>query len=139
MLAKPFFASIAVIILLPLLIFIVNAALSYFLGMETLNENNIDKLMHLLGGLSVTISSAGVLWHLVRRQIILLQDKKVHYFLVFGFLCFVVISWEILEYIIIFPIAPEYVTYSDTVTDMFCGLVGGLLGVFVIWRLNRVT
>ena len=75
--------------------------------------------------MSVFISIAGVLWHLVHREIITLQDENLFHFLVFGFLCFAVISWEIFEYLF-FPIFQEN-PYSDTITDMICGLIGGLL------------
>jgi hypothetical protein len=91
-------------------------------------------MLHIFGGMSISISTSGILWHLVRRKIIVLQDKNVFRFLVFGSVCFAVISWEIFEYIL--PIDPEYLTYSysDTIIDMICGLIGGLLGLFFVRR-----
>ena len=71
-------------------------------------------------------------WAHTYRKIIDLQDENVFRMLTYGFLCFVVISWEILEYIV--DIGPEYLTYSDTVTDMICGLIGGLFAIFFIRR-----
>jgi len=129
---KPFYSSLVIIIWLPLLIFFLNIFLTIILGMKTFDENRIDKVLHLLGGVSISLSAAGVLWHLIRRQIIELQDVNVFRVVVLGFACFAVISWEILEYIV--PYAPEYWTYSDTITDMICGLIGGLLALFFIRR-----
>jgi hypothetical protein len=100
--------------------------------MKSLDEHRIDKLFHVVGGMSISISTSGVLWHLVHRKIIVLQDKNVFRFLVFGSVCFAVISWEIFEYFL--PFDPEFLsfTYSDTIFDMICGLIGGLLGLFFV-------
>ena len=127
---KPFYSSIKVIVLLPILIFFLHMILVILLGMKTVDENRIDKVFHILGAVGIYLSGAGALWHLVRRKIIDLQDANVFRMFVYGFLCFVVISWEILEYIV--DIGPEYLTHSDTVTDMICGLIGGLFAMFLI-------
>ena len=134
---KPFYSSIATIVFFPLVVFVINGILVSLFGMETLEEKKIDNILHGFGGVSVCLSSAGVLWHLVRREIITLQDKYVFHFLVFGFLCFVVIGWEVLEYIVhiyIFPENRHLVGYSDTVIDMVLGLVGGLFSMFFVRR-----
>ena len=109
------------------MIFFANEILASLFGVRTLDENKIDNIFHELGSVSVYLSSAGVLWHLVRREIITLQDENVFRFLVFGFLCFVVIGWEILEYIVLHPF--EFLTYADTISDMICGLIGGLFAM----------
>ena len=129
---KPFYSSIKVIVLLPILIFFLHMILVILLGMKTVDENRIDKVFHILGAVGIYLSGAGALWHLVRRKIIDLQDANVFRMFVYGFLCFVVISWEILEYIV--DIGPEYLTHSDTVTDMICGLIGGLFAMVLIRR-----
>ena len=100
--------------------------------MESYDGNGIDKLFHVLGGASVSISVAGVLWNLIDLDIIELRDTLVLRFLVFGFLCFAVISWEIFEYLF-FPIFQDN-PYSDTITDMICGLIGGLLAMLFFRR-----
>ena len=94
----------------------------------------IDNIFHLFGGMSVSISTAGILWHLIQRKIIVLQDAKVFGFLVFGFLCFVVISWEIFEYIVFYPM--EYMIYADLIVDMIFGLIGGSIALFFGIRIN---
>ena len=128
---KPFYASLTTIILMPMVVFVVNAFLIFFLGMTIIEEHRIDKILHILGGLSISFSAAGVLWNLIQRNLVTLQDKYVSVALVFGFVCFTVISWEILEYIVI---DHKHLTYSDTVTDMICGLIGGLFAIPYIRR-----
>ena len=102
------------------------------LGIKTVDENRIDKVLHILGAISINFSIAGILRHLLRRKIIELQDANVFRILVFGFVCFAIISWEILGYVL--EIGLEYGTYSDTVTDMICGLIGGLFAMCTIQR-----
>jgi hypothetical protein len=125
---KPCYSSIKIIVLLPLLVFFADMIYKYFFGEETYNVYMIDNIFHLLGGMVISTSTAGVLWHLIQRKIIVLQDAKVFCFLVFGFLCFVVISWEIYEYIVLYPM--EYMTYADLIVDMICGIMGGLISLF---------
>ena len=134
MIDRPFYSSIKIIIVAPLLVFSANIVLIIILGMESYDGNKIDKLFHVLGGASVSISAAGILWNLKDLDIIELQDMLVLRCLVFGFLCFSVISWEILEYVLLPPIFSEYLTYTDTVTDMIFGLTGGLAAMFFIRR-----
>ena len=106
----------------------------YIFGDETYNVYMIDNLSHLFGGMSISISTAGVLWQLLRRKIIVLQDEIVFRFLVYGFLCFVVISWEIYEYIVLYP--DKYMTYADIIVDMICGLIGGLIALLFCIRIK---
>ena len=124
---KPCYSSIKIIVLLPLLVFFADMIYKYFFGEETYNVYMIDNIFHLFGGISISISTAGILWHLIQRKIIVLQDAKVFCFLVFGFLCFVVISWEIYEYIVLYPM--EFMTYGDLIVDMICGLIGGSIAL----------
>ena len=124
---KPFYSSITIIVLLPLAVFLINGILMFVVGTRTLVEYKIDNVIHVFGGASICLSSAGILCHLMRRQIIMLQDENVFCFLVFGFLCFVVIGWETLEYVILYP--HEFLTYTDTISDMICGLIGGLFAI----------
>ena len=108
---KPLYSSITTIILLPLMVIFISFALHYFLGPRIIVENRIDKVFHVLGGLVISFSIAGVWWHLFHREIIVLQDIIIFRLLVFGFLCFVIISWEILEYIV--DCEPIYLTHSE--------------------------
>ena len=129
---KPLYSSITTIILLPLMVFFINIAFIYFLGSKSINGNMIDKVLHILGGVIISFSIAGIWWHLFHREIIVWQNIIIFRLLVFGFLSFVVIIWEILEYIIDFE--PIYLTHSDTITDMICGLIGGLLAMLFFRR-----
>ena len=131
---KPYFASIKIIVLIPLIVFFGQIVYKYFFGDETYNLYMVDKIFHFVGGVGISISSAGVLWNLLRREIIVLQDEIVFRFLVFGFLCFVVISWEIYEYIVLYP--DKYMTYADLIVDMICGLIGGLIAFLYFIRIK---
>jgi hypothetical protein len=133
---RPFYAVPMLIVLPPLLIFILNVCLILLFGMKLMDDYMIDKLLHVLGGVSISYSFAGILWHLIRRNAITLQDQTVYRAVVFGFLCFVVIAWEVFEFIIAFK--AEFLTYSDTITDMICGLIGGAL-VCSVLRLEPVN
>ena len=131
---KPYFASIKIIVLIPLIVFFGQIVYKYFFGDETYNLYMVDKIFHFFGGMSISISTAGVLWHLIHREIIVLQDEIVFGFLVFGFLCFVIISWEIYEYIVFYP--HKYMTYTDLIVDMICGLIGGLITLLFLIRIE---
>ena len=133
-LEKPYFASIKIIVLMPLIVFFGSMVFKYIFGDETYNLYMVDKIFHFFGGIGISISSAGVLWNLLRREIIVLQDEIVFRFLVFGFLCFVVISWEIYEYIVLYP--DKYMTYADIIVDMICGLIGGLIAFLYCIRIK---
>ena len=119
---------------MPLLVFFGAIVYGYIFGEETYNVYMVDKIFHFFGGVGISISSAGVLWNLLRRGIIVLQDEIVFRFLVFGFLCFVVISWEIYEYIVLYP--DKYMTYADIIVDMICGLIGGLIAFLYCIRIK---
>ena len=126
-LEKPYYSSIKIIVMIPLIVFIGAYVYEYIFGKETFNVYMVDKIFHIFGGIGISISTAGVLWQLLRRKIIVLQDEIVFGLLVFGFLCFVIISWEIYEYIFLYP--EKYMTYTDLIIDMICGLVGGLIAL----------
>jgi len=128
----PFYAHLAVILLPPLLVFFLSIISIIFLGIKTIDENEIDKLLHLLGGVSISFFGAGVLWNLTRRNIVELKDANVFRVIVFGFNCFAVISWEFFEYIL--DLFPAYLTYSDTIIDMMFGLIGGMVAIFFLRR-----
>ena len=121
--------------MMPLIVFIGAYVYEYIFGKESFNVYMVDKIFHILGGIGVSISTAGVLWNLLRREIIVLQDEIVFRFLVFGFLCFVVISWEICEYIVLYP--DKYMTYADIIVDMICGLIGGLIALLFCIRIKQ--
>jgi len=131
---KPFYSKIATIIFLLPLIFSLNIALAIIYGPETLDENGIDKVFHILGGVSISLSAAGVLWHLIHQNKIQLQDANVFRALVFGIVCFAVISWEVFEYFALFPLFSSVVSYSDTIIDMIFGLAGGLFAMYFVRR-----
>ena len=91
-LEKPYYSSLKIIILMPLIVFFGSIVYGYIFGEETYNVYMVDKIFHFFGGIGISISAAGVLWQLLHRKIIVLQDRIVFGFLVFGFLCFVIIT-----------------------------------------------
>lgn len=114
------------------MIFFANEILASLLEVRTLDKNKIDNIFQGLGGVSVYLSSVGVLWDLERRKVITLQDENVFRFLVFGSPCFVVIGWELLEYLVYYPV--YFLTYVDTISDMICGLIGGVFTMLFLRR-----
>ena len=130
---KPFYYSLKIIILLPLIVFFADIVFIYVFGVKTISVLKIDKILHFFGGLTISISTAGILCNLTYKRMILLQDEKVFRLLIFGILCFTVIVWEVYEYLVFHP--NEYLNYTDTISDMICGLIGGLFVMFFIRRL----
>ena len=45
-----------------------------------------------------------------------------------------IISWEIYEYIVLYP--EKYMTYTDLIVDMICGLIGGLIAFLYCIRIK---
>ena len=131
---KPYYSSIKIIVLMPLIVFLGAIVYEYIFGEENYNVYMVDKIFHFFGGIGISISTAGVLWQLLRREIIVLQDEIVFGFLVFGFLCFVIISWEIFEYIFLYP--DKYMIYADLIIDMICGLIGGIFSLLFCIRIK---
>jgi len=129
---KPLFASRLVIIYLPLVILVTSWLLTFFFGVKQLDRLFIDKLFHVIGGFSASMSVAGVIWHLDTRQLLVVNFTVVFYVLIYGCLSFIIISWEIAEYLLF----QEFMTYSDTISDMVFSLFGGLCALLAISRIN---
>ena len=125
---KPFYSSKTVIIFLPICIWLLYEIAVVVIRQKGIAENPLDKVFHFVGAVSMYFSAAGILWHLVQRKIIEVQDANVFRLLAYGILCFAVIGWEIMEYLGNI-IDPGELTNPDTVTDMISGLAGGLLAM----------
>ena len=125
---KPFYSSKTVIIFLPICIWILYEIGVVVIRQKGIAENPLDKVFHFVGAVSMYFSAAGILWHLVQRKVIEIHDANVFRLLAYGILCFVIIGWEIMEYLGNI-IDPGELTNPDTVTDMISGLAGGLLAM----------
>ena len=125
---KPFYSSKTVIIFLPICIWLLYEIAVVVIRQKAMGENYLDKVFHFVGAVSMYFSAAGILWHLVQRKIIEIHDANVFRLLAYGILCFAVIGWEIMEYLGDL-ITSGYRTYPDTITDMICGLAGGLFAM----------
>ena len=125
---KPFYSSKTVIIFLPICIWLLYEIAVVVLRQKTMGDNYLDKVFHFVGAASIYFAAAGILWHLVQRKVIEIHDANVFRLLAYGILCFVIIGWEIMEYLGDL-ITSGYLTYPDTITDMICGLAGGLIAM----------
>ena len=125
---KPFYSSKTVIIFLPICIWILYEIAVVVIRQKAMGENYLDKVFHFVGAVSMYFSAAGILWHLMQRKVIEIHDANVFRLLAYGILCFVIIGWEIMEYLGNI-IDPGELTNPDTVTDMISGLAGGLLAM----------
>ena len=125
---KPFYSSKTVIIFLPICIWILYEIAVVVIRQKGIAENPLDKVFHFVGAVSMYFSAAGILWHLMQRKVIEIHDANVFRLLAYGILCFVIIGWEIMEYLGNI-IDPGELTNPDTVTDMISGLAGGLLAM----------
>ena len=125
---KPFYSLKTVIIFLPICVWILYEIAVVVIRQNGIAENPLDKVFHFVGAVSMYFSAAGILWHLVQRKVIEIHDANVFRLLAYGILCFVIIGWEIMEYLGNI-IDPGELTNSDTVTDMIAGLAGGLLAM----------
>ena len=77
---------------MPVVIIISAITLTYFLGVDVVVKNKIDKIYHIMGGYIISFSIAGILWHYVRYKMIATLDTNIFQTLVFGIVCFAVIS-----------------------------------------------
>ena len=74
---KPIYYSIPIIILMPILVIILVSVCKLFFGLQVVSESWLNKLFHFLGGVSISISTAGILWHFQQQKKIELIDTKV--------------------------------------------------------------
>lgn len=134
----PYFGSAWVIIFAPIFVLIVNTSIVIIIGVSRYDEIGADNIMHFLGGAAATMFSAGILWRLMQCKIIRIVNIYCFRLLVLGMLSAIIMSWEILEYILQATGYLSYwlgqLTYTDTVTDMILGLIGGTLVIFTIKR-----
>ena len=73
LLYKPYYSLIKINVLMPLILFSGAMVFKYIFGDETYNIYMVDKIFHLFGGIGISISVAGVLWHLLHRNILVLR------------------------------------------------------------------
>ena len=121
---KPFYST-ALGLSAPLIVLGLNQLLMLCYGTQFVSTQPVDKLFHVVGGASIAISAAGLVWHLTKRKLFVIQDSWTCKILIVGSVSFSVVAWEIFEYIFIFPIYPMTLGYVDTITDMSLGLAGG--------------
>ena len=131
---RPYFASKLLIIVAPIGVFCINFATFMIIGADRYAENSVDKIRHIMGGASITITFAGILWYLVCCQVLNLADINIFRLVVCGLLSTAIILWEVLEHVLmILNVLPDWLdrnTYADTITDMIFGFIGGVPLIF---------
>ena len=88
-----------------------------------------DVFMHSLGGAMLTITFAGILWHvwLKKRSMSLLRSRAV----LIGCLVVASIAWEIFE--VMFNLTPNWtISIADTISDMLYALAGAVIALCFI-------
>jgi hypothetical protein len=108
-----------------------------FLDIETIVNYRVDRFQHLLGGVFVGLSSAGLIWQLTYRKYLVQPSRFVLRVIVVGMVCFAAICWETLEYFL--QLHPQYLTYTDTILDLNLGLLGGLTAATMIRFPKRIV
>tara|TARA_B100000035_G_C20871191_1_gene496257 strand:+ start:326 stop:748 length:423 start_codon:yes stop_codon:yes gene_type:complete len=124
------------LISLPFLVLLVNQILEYIYGPYVIGVNPIANIFHFIGGISISLSSAGIINYSYKKKLILAHSKVIIYGLIIGNVCLAIISWEIIEYLFVFPNFPDLLGYEDTIMDMILGLLGGFFGLVLISFLN---
>ena len=125
------------IIFLPLIVLVFNQSLVYFYGIEKIGINPIANIFHFFGGLSIVLSSVGIMSHLHNKNLININCFFIFYCMMIGALCFSIIMWEIYEFVFVYPYYPEYLGYEDTIIDMILGFSGGFFGTIIVIFTNR--
>lgn len=95
-----------------------------------------DVPMHLLGGCVAGVFAAGVVWHADRLSFIAVSDSRMLRLLVLGAVAFVVIGWEIFEYVIDWSLSAGcQESVDDTIRDQILGMLGCLVVLpFIRWQ-----
>lgn len=98
-----------------------------------------DMLMHTLGGVFLAMFGATIFSEKIKRI------SRAHIFLLLISIVFLVgFGWEVFEYIVQFVIkgSIQLANIPDSVSDMVCDVVGGVLGFFFVLiqkrRYNRI-
>jgi hypothetical protein len=92
----------------------------------------LDIPMHLLGGITVVLGFATA-WNF---SVPLAHKLLTWYGSLLGVFV-VAVCWEVFQYLITETLKPDYVV--DTLTDILCGLIGGVVGWYIVQQLETLT
>ncbi len=102
-----------------------------------------DSVVHFLGGAASAYFFFVFLSHLNHRGALWIRSRWLWFFLVISCTMLVSVLWEFFEYadtfMRIFVKNPEFMTYFDTITDLFYDLVGASLAMILLIGFKRKT
>lgn len=88
--------------------------------------SHVDKIMHVLGGMSIALSGLAVIDFFTTRGELKISNRLITATIVLGLVALAAVSWEFLEFTLD-NIARTHMQPSlvDTVGDLLAGLIGG--------------
>ena len=113
-------------------IFLLNKAANTFFWYVSISW--FDMLMHTLGGVFVALWGSALLFPLLKGQKALLWV-----IVITAFVLIIGLLWEVFEFSVQgLPHIETIANIPDSLSDMVCDMVGGVLGtLFVVYRLKR--
>lgn len=86
----------------------------------------MDKIMHILGGMSIALSGIGVINFYITNGELRISNRLITATIILGFVALAAVSWEFLEFTLD-HIAHTHMqpSLADTMGDLLAGLVGG--------------
>lgn len=115
--------------LLVFAIFVLNSAGSFFGWYQLMGW--YDNFMHFLGGLWLSLVFFWIFFGYIQKQYTKSKQIQV-YFLTLCFVFVAAVFWEFLEYGVqmVAKLPGLFATFSDSISDVVFGLLGGTLGYF---------
>ena len=99
-----------------------------FLPLGVYSTPHLDSVMHLLGGVALGMSVLGVLTLAIRKTWCPDPGKTVELVLIVSLVASGAVCWELYEWLSDWAFGTNLqLTVTDTVKDMFLGLLGGVL------------
>lgn len=99
---------------------------------------HVDKIMHLLGGMSIAASSLQLYPYAKSRGFIGVVHSSLLIVMVVAMVSFVAVGWEFFEFMLDHTFRTNMQpSVADTMGDLLCGLIGGTLIAFAT-RKNRI-
>lgn len=89
---------------------------------------HVDKIMHLLGGMSIAAAAISGMHYAKQRQWISFINPYLTVLCIVAIVALIAVGWEFFEFILDHTLRTRMQpSVADTMGDLACGLVGGLL------------
>jgi hypothetical protein len=93
---------------------------------------HVDKVMHVLGGVSIALSGLSAVALLEQRGMLFIKSYFITVIIILALVALAAVNWEFFEYILDRTTNTHMQpSIADTMGDLLAGLVGGLLVTFV--------